>query len=66
MKNIVIKIVKNHFYTQETRNALIKELKNSLGHHNKITIFFVNEIEPEISGKHRFAISKVKNPYLKD
>ena len=47
----------------ETEQALIAEFKHSVGEHNEIRIEFVDAIPQEKSGKFRFAISKVANPF---
>jgi len=64
LDNIIIKIVKGDYYSSETEEKIVKELKNSVGNHNKIDLQYVDRIKPEKSGKYRFALSKVKNPYL--
>jgi len=61
--NITINLVKNELYGSETTATLISELKNSLGTDTNISICFLSRIEPEATGKYRFSISRVKNPY---
>jgi phenylacetate-CoA ligase len=59
---IVLKIVKDPDYDDNTERALIEEFKASVGA-SDIRIEFVAAIPQEKSGKFRFAISKVANPY---
>jgi phenylacetate-CoA ligase len=61
--NIVLKIAKDPNYADATGAALIEEFKASVGEHNTVRIEFVASIPQEISGKFRFAISKVPNPF---
>lgn len=63
INNIVLKIAKDPDYTDATERALIDEFKASVGEHNAIRIEFVASIPQERSGKFRFAISKVPNPF---
>lgn len=63
LDTIVLKIAKDPDYTPETEQALIEEFKHSVGEHNRITVEFVTAIPQERSGKFRFAISKVPNPF---
>lgn len=63
LDEIVVKIVRDADYNKETENGLIAELKSSVGDHNVIQIEFVEKIPQEASGKYRFAVSKVRNPY---
>jgi phenylacetate-CoA ligase len=64
LDKIIIRLVKDHSYTQETQDFLIREFRAALGHDLKITFDYVNHIKPEESGKYRFAISKIPNPYM--
>lgn len=63
MDTIVLKIAKDPDYGAATEQALIEEFKSSVGEHNQIRIEFVTSIPQERSGKFRFAISKVTNPF---
>jgi phenylacetate-CoA ligase len=63
MRSIVVKLVRAEDYTDETEKGLIAELKDSVGDHNMVSIEFISQIPQEKSGKYRFAISKVPNPY---
>ena len=63
LDHIVLRIAKDTNYSAETENALVEEFKDSVGRHNQIRIEFVTAIPQEKSGKFRFAISKVANPY---
>ena len=63
LDNIVLKIARDTNYSAETGSALIDEFKDSVGQHNNIRIEFVTAIPQEKSGKFRFAISKVANPF---
>jgi phenylacetate-CoA ligase len=60
---LLVNIVKDGEYGAETEAGLIDELKRSVGEHNSIRIEFVPRIPQERSGKYRFAISKVQNPF---
>ncbi len=60
---LLVNLVKDADYGPETETGLIDELKRSVGEHNTIRIEFVARIPQERSGKYRFAISKVQNPY---
>jgi phenylacetate-CoA ligase len=61
--NIVLKIARDPNYTEATGEALIQEFKSSVGPHNTVRIEYVASIPQEPSGKFRFAISKVPNPF---
>jgi phenylacetate-CoA ligase len=63
LDTIVLRIVKDPDYSDETEQALVEEFKSSVGPHNRICIEFVTSIPQERSGKFRFAISKVANPF---
>jgi phenylacetate-CoA ligase len=63
LDHIVLKIAKDPHYSAQTEQALIAEFKHSVGEHNDIRIEFVDSIPQEKSGKFRFAISKVANPF---
>jgi phenylacetate-CoA ligase len=63
LDHIVLKIARDPHYSAETEQALIAEFKYSVGEHNQIRIEFVDSIPQEKSGKFRFAISKVANPF---
>lgn len=63
LDNLVLKIVKDPGYDGQTERALIEEFKSSVGAHNTVRIEFVGTIPQERSGKFRFAISRVPNPY---
>ena len=64
LNTIVLNLVKDTSYNEDTDKFLINELKKSVGDYNKIELNFVDNIRPESSGKYRFAISKVANPYF--
>jgi phenylacetate-CoA ligase len=63
LDHIVLKIARDPNYSAETEQALIEEFKTSVGMHNDIRIEYVTAIPQEKSGKFRFAISKVANPF---
>jgi phenylacetate-CoA ligase len=63
LDTIVLKIARDPEYNAATERALIQEFKESVGEHNEIRIEFVTAIPQERSGKFRFAISKVANPF---
>lgn len=60
---IILKIARDPDYNAETEHALIEEFKHSVGEHNDVRVEFVTAIPQERSGKFRFAISKVQNPF---
>lgn len=60
---IVLRVVKDEGYTEDTERSLIAELKESVGTHNTIRIESVQSIPQERSGKFRFSISRVSNPF---
>ncbi|MEO8017815.1 MAG: phenylacetate--CoA ligase family protein [Pseudomonadota bacterium] len=59
---VVLRIAKDPNYNESTESALIEEFKSSVGA-SEVRIEFVDAIPQEKSGKFRFAISKVANPY---
>jgi phenylacetate-CoA ligase len=63
LDRIVLKVVKDTNWTDATTGMLVNEFKASVGAHNDIDIEFLASIPQERSGKFRFAISKVPNPY---
>lgn len=63
LDTIVLKIARDPGYSAETERALIEEFRHSVGEHNQIRIEFVTAIPQEPSGKFRFAISRVPNPF---
>jgi phenylacetate-CoA ligase len=60
---IVLKVARDPDYSAATEAALIQEFKESVGEHNEIRVEYVVSIPQERSGKFRFAISKVPNPF---
>ena len=60
---IILKVAKDPDYSAATEAALIQEFKESVGAHNEIRVEYVVSIPQERSGKFRFAISKVPNPF---
>jgi phenylacetate-coenzyme A ligase PaaK-like adenylate-forming protein len=64
LDNIVLNLVKNDSYNREIEQDLKAEFKNLVGSHNTIHINFMGAIKQEDSGKYRFSISKVQNPYM--
>ena len=60
---IILRIAKDANYTEETERAVVAEFKHSVGEHNDVRIEFVEAIPQEKSGKFRFAVSKVPNPF---
>ncbi len=60
---IRLRIVRDAGYGTATELALIEEFKASVGVHNAVILEFVTAIPQEPSGKFRFAISKVANPF---
>jgi phenylacetate-CoA ligase len=63
LDRIVLNVVKDTNWTDATRNLLVDEFKASVGAHNDVDIEFLASIPQERSGKFRFAISKVPNPF---
>lgn len=63
LDTVVLRLVRDIGYGEETEQGLIAEFKNSVGAQNEIRIEFVDTIPQEKSGKFRFAISKVSNPF---
>jgi phenylacetate-CoA ligase len=63
LDHIVLKVAKDTNWSDSTGVALIDEFKASVGEHNDVQIEFVSSIPQERSGKFRFAISKVPNPF---
>lgn len=61
--NITLKIVKDTNFTEQTAASLVQEFKQSVGAHNTIQLEYVTGIPQERSGKYRFSISKVPNPF---
>jgi phenylacetate-CoA ligase len=61
--HILLKIATDPGYGADTERALIDEFKQSVGAHNDVRIELVTAIPQEPSGKFRFAISKVANPF---
>ena len=57
--NILVQIVKNNEFDQESENILRREMGKVLGEGIKIEIEYKDEIKREKSGKYRFAISEV-------
>lgn len=60
---VTLRLVRDIGYGTDTEKGLIAEFKNSVGEHNEIRIEFIDHIPQEPSGKFRFAISKVANPF---
>ena len=56
---LIIKIVKNQKFTAETQSKIKDEIIKTMESPVHIEIQFVNEIEPEKSGKYRYVISEV-------
>jgi len=56
---LIIKIVKNQKFTAKTQNKIKDEIIKTMESPVHIEIQFVNEIEPEKSGKYRYVISEV-------
>jgi len=63
LDHIVLKVVQDTNWSEATGNALVDEFKASVGDHNQVEIEFVAAIPQERSGKFRFAISRVANPF---
>ena len=64
LSKFVLNIVRDAEFSEETQKKLSYELTNVFGHDISISINFLARIFPEKSGKYRFSISKVSNPYL--
>ncbi len=62
--NLIVRIVRSSEYKSETGKLLTNELKNSVGPDINVHLAFVERIAPGPSGKYRFSISKVPNPYM--
>ncbi|MBD3219124.1 MAG: hypothetical protein GF310_12685 [candidate division Zixibacteria bacterium] len=58
---IIVQIVKNNEFDQESDNILRKELGKVLGDGIEVELEFPDEIKREKSGKYRFAISEVSD-----
>ena len=56
---LIIKIVKNQKFTAKTQNKIKDEIIKTMESPVHIEFQFVNEIEPEKSGKYRYVISEV-------
>ena len=54
-----VRVVKNKFYTKESKNKLLNNLYKFLGNELIIQLEFVENISKEVSGKYRFSISKI-------
>lgn len=63
LDTIVLRVVKSADYSEKTESALIGEFRDSVGSTNRIVLDYVSAIPQEKSGKYRFAISKVANPF---
>lgn len=61
--NLTLRIARDVDYSADTEREVLAELKRSIGEHIVVHMEFVDSIPQEPSGKYRFAISKVKNPY---
>ncbi len=64
LDTIVIRLVRDVRYSDEVEQAIVNEIKNSVGDNNASQVEYVDRIESEPSGKYRFAISKIHNPFI--
>jgi phenylacetate-CoA ligase len=62
--DIVVKIVKEESFGENSERKLEHELKKVLGNSANICIVFVKKVSQEKSGKYRFSISRVKPLYV--
>lgn len=60
---ICLNIVKSEIFNESTAMRLIEEIQAAMGNVN-VCFKYAESIAPEKSGKYRFSISKVVNPYL--
>ena len=65
MSNIIINLVKGNLYNENIGRELIQVIKTALEGYPKIQLNFLKKIPPEASGKYRFSISHVKNPFMR-
>lgn len=63
LRTIILRIARGDDYSQETESGLIQEFRDSVGAQIDIQLNYVSSIPQEKSGKYRFAISKVANPF---
>ncbi len=63
--NIRVNLARSREYNSNTKDAIITELKNSIGQDVKVSVIFVENIPKDPSGKYRFSISKVENPFTR-
>jgi len=64
LDTIQIHLVKNQGYAPETERNLVSRIKQDIGDDVTVEIDFVDGIPQTPSGKYRFAISHVPNPFL--
>ncbi|MCC7257270.1 MAG: phenylacetate--CoA ligase family protein [Gammaproteobacteria bacterium] len=63
MDHLTLRLVKDVDFTDSALAAIVAELGRSVGEHNRVNVEFVTAIPAEKSGKYRFAISRVPNPF---
>jgi phenylacetate-CoA ligase len=63
LDTIVLTIVKNNAYSDKTLNDIKKEFAEVFGNNTNLYFNFADTIVQDRSGKYRFSLSKVYNPY---
>jgi phenylacetate-CoA ligase len=63
---LVLRIVKAQNFTQATEHQVAGLVKERFGQRMRYSIQYVESIPPERSGKYRFCISSVPNPFSQD
>ncbi|KPJ59722.1 MAG: capsule biosynthesis protein CapK [Latescibacteria bacterium DG_63] len=61
--HLVFRIVKDEDFREESERQIATLTKRRFGARMKYSLEFVESIEPDSSGKHRFCISSVPNPF---
>ncbi|MGA1863745.1 MAG: phenylacetate--CoA ligase family protein [bacterium] len=60
---LILRIVKGENFNKESEKQISGLVKERFGQSMKYTIEFIDSIQLEGSGKYRFCISKIKNPF---
>lgn len=63
LDSLVLRIVKGENYTEQTLNDIATLVTERFGNDMKHFVEIVDSVQQEASGKYRFCISKVKNPF---
>ena len=61
---LTLNIVKDDFFSPETQATIEQLVRRYFGEAMKYRCEFMKNIEQEASGKYRFTVCKVKNPYI--